>query len=150
MDPTLIYNFVAGSIFLSIVFYCMFHYISLWIQNQTIFYIFKYLIYPTIFHHWQFFSPITHWQILLTVFYWATTTTCNIIEVKSISEAGKRAATISITHFIPLLLTDYLSFGANLLRLSLKTYSKLHVFLGLMAIIQSLIHILTYITHNTF
>ena len=150
MDPTHIYSLIAGNVLLSIVFYRMFHYISLWIQNQTIFYIFKYLIYPTVYRRRRFLSPITRLRFLLTLFYWIATAACNIIGVKSISEAGKRAATISIIHFVPLLLTDHSSFGANLLGLSLKNYSKLHGSLGLMAIIQSLIHVLTYITRNTF
>lgn len=150
MDPTHIYSLIVGSILLSIISYRLFQYISQWIQNRTVFFIFKYLIYPVVYHRRRFLNPITRWQFLLTLFYWIATATCNVFGIKSISEAGKRAATISIVHFIPLLLTDQLSFGADLLGLSLKTYSKIHGSLGLMAIIQSLIHILTYVTRNTF
>lgn len=150
MDPAQIYGIVAGGMFFVLLLYRMYTRISRWIQNRTIFYIFRYLIYPTLCRRRRFLEPITRWQSLLTLIYWLSTAVCNLVGVRTLPQAGSRAGVLSVLHLIPLLFTSRLSFAADLFGLSLKTYFQLHGSLGLMATLQGLIHILIYVTHNTF
>ena len=150
MDPAQIYGIVAGGMFAFLFLLRLYETLLRWIQNRTLFYIFKYLIYPTLYRRRRFLEPITRWQLFLTLVYWLGTATCNVVGVRSISCAWNRAGVLSVLHLIPLLFSSRLSFAADLIGLSLTNYFKLHKSLGFMAILQGLIHILIYVTHHKF
>lgn len=150
MEPTQIYSIVAGGMLFSLFLYRSYSRISDWIQDRTIFYVFKYLIYPLFFRRRWFLDPITRWRFTLTFVYWLGTALCNVIGVKTWSQASNRAGVLSVLHLIPLLFSGRLSFAADLLGLSLKSYVRFHGVLGYMAFWQGLAHVLLQITHNVF
>ena len=73
-----------------------------------------------------------------------------MIEIKTLSEASKIAAVLSVLHLIPLLFSSRLSFAADLLGMSLKSDNGFHGLLGYMAFLQKLTHVLLQIIHNVF
>ena len=150
MEPVQIYAITAGGLFVILLFYCASASISRWIQDRTLFYVFKYLIYPILVRRRRFFSPITRWQVLWTAVYWGLTAVCNVVGVNTVVQAGNRAGSLSVLHLIPLLFTGRLSFAASLLGLSWQSYVRLHSSVGVIAFLQGLIHTLIFITHNTF
>lgn len=150
MDPVTIYGITAGGIaFLSIA-YCVSSYVSRWIQDRTLFYIFKHLIYPILIQRNRISTPFSRWHAFLMVIYWSGTAACNLVGVGSIPQAGNRAGTLAALHLVPLLFTNRPSFAAGLLGISLQTYLKLHTSIGLMAFLQALIHIVIFLTRNVF
>ena len=150
MEPTQIYGVVAGGMLLSLFLYRSYLRISNWIQDRTLFYIFKYLIYPLFFRRRVFLGPVTRGRFTLVFVYWLGTAFCNVIGVKTWSQASSRAGVLSVLHLIPLLFSTRLSFAADLLGLSLKSYIRFHGVLGHMAFWQGLAHVLFQTTHNVF
>lgn len=133
MDPVETYGVVAGGMFAILFLHHLYKLTSPWIQHRTLFYVFKYLIYPTICRRGRIHGAITRWRAFLTLLYWLGTATCNIVGVKAVSEAGNRAGILSILYLIPLLFSSRLSFAADILGLSLITYNKLYGSVGFMA-----------------
>ena len=148
MDPIYIYGIAAGSIILAFFLYSAFASISNWFQDRTLFYIFKYLIYPTLFRRRRFVAPFTRWQILWTSIYWLCTSAYNIVGVSSLPQAGSRAGSLAALHLIPLLFSNRLSFAADMLGLSLQNYLGLHRSIGIMAFLQALIHTILFLINN--
>ncbi len=148
MEPTSIYGLAAGGMFLVMFVYRASAYISRWIQDRTVFYIFKYLIYPNLVRRSRLSSPCSRWHALLLFIYWSGTVACNIVGVNTINQAGSRAGSLATLHLIPLLFTNRLSLAADSLGLSLHTYLSLHTSVGLMALVQSLIHTVLFFSHN--
>ncbi|KAL4938742.1 hypothetical protein BDV06DRAFT_214871 [Aspergillus oleicola] len=61
---------------------------------------------------------------------------------KSLSDAGVRAAHLSLINLIPMYISGGYEFGAYLLGVSLETYGAIHRADGAMAVMQGIIHIL--------
>ena len=79
-------------------------------------------------------------DLLLQSVYWCGTATCNVLGVHSISQASRRAGTLTTINMIPLFFGDRLAFTADLLDLSRRTYRQLHRSVGIMATAQMALH----------
>ena len=150
MQLSQIYAVAAGGCFLAPFLYCTSSFFRSWIQNRTLFFIFKYLIYPILIRRRRMLGPCTYWEAFATLLHWSLTAICNLVGVRDISDFGTRAGTLSIIHLIPLLFSDRLSFAADLLGLSLRTYTAIHGSVGVMAILQGFLHSIVFVTHGTF
>ena len=150
MHPVQIYSFIVGGILALLFLYQASANIVSWVQRRTIFYIFKYLIYPVFFKRHLLLGPTSRWQTILMVLYWAGTAVCNVIGVKSLSEAGLRAGSISVFHLIPLLLSDRLPLAADFLGLSPQSFQRAHTSVGFMATTQGIIHVVVFLSHKSF
>ena len=140
MEPVKIYSLAAGGMFALVFLYSVSLSISRWIQNRTIFYILKYLVYPIFIRRTRLSAPFSRWRAVLTVAYWVGTAACNFIGVKTSAQAGSRAGSLATLHLVPLLLTSRVSFAADLLGVSLQIIISLHTSIGLMALVQSVVH----------
>jgi len=136
MEPTSIYGLAASGMSLVMFLYCASAYISRWIQDR---------IYPNFVRPSRLSSPLSRWHALLLFIYWSGTVACNIVGVNTINQAGSRAGSLATLHLIPLLFTNRLSFAADSLGLSLHTYLNLYTSVGLMALVQSLIHTVIFL-----
>ena len=150
MDPVYIYGIAAGSIIITCVLYCASSFISNWIQDRTLFYFFKYLVYPLLVRRTRLSSPLSPWHVLLLLIYWSGTVVCNLIGVHTIVAAGNRAGALAALHLIPLLYTDRAAFVSDLIGISLQFYMKMHRSFGLMALVQSLLHVVVFASHTAF
>ena len=149
MDPVQIYSIAAGGIFFALFLYRFSFRLSLWVQKRTLYYVFKYLIYPTLIERRRFLTPFTRRRVLLTLLYWVLTATCNFVGVNSLAQAGTRAGTLAVVNLAPLFFVDRLSFAADLLGFSLHTYTKMHHSIGAMAVLQALIHVAIFLSSNS-
>ena len=150
MEPVSIYGIAAGGIFLLFFSYRASAYISRWIQDRTLFYVFKYLVYPILFPRTVLSQPFSRWQAFLMIVYWSGTAVCNLIGVDNAAQAGNRAGALAVLHLIPLLCTNRPAFAADLLGISSQTYMRLHASFGIMALLQTLIHTIISISHNAW
>ncbi|PWY96035.1 FAD-binding domain protein [Aspergillus sclerotioniger CBS 115572] len=80
-------------------------------------------------------------QFLGPIAYFAGTAVFNIIGVNSISEAGIRAARLSIFTLLLLFWAGDHEYGARLLGVSLGTYQYIHRISAIMAVLQGTIHV---------
>lgn len=135
MDPILIYGIAAGGVFTTCLLYCASSYISRWIQDRTLFYIFKYLVYPIIIRRTRLSSPIPRWHAILITVYWLGTAVCNLARVDTIMQAGNRAGALAVLHLIPLLYINRATMAADLLGISLQTFMRLHTSFSLIALL---------------
>jgi len=150
MDPVSIYGLAAGGIcIISFLYYASSH-ISRWIQDRTLFYVFKYLIYPVFIKRTRLSTPFSRWHALLMALYWSGTAACNIVGVSTMVQAGNRAGALAALHLIPLLFTNRPSFAADLFGISIQTYLRLHSSVGIMALLQALVHTVIFCSRNVF
>jgi len=86
--------------------------------------------------------------VKLLMVYWLGTAACNIVGVSTTAQVG-RAGALATLHLIPLLFTDRKTFVADLLGISLQAYIRLHTSVGLMALLQTLIHTSIFLSRHT-
>ena len=140
MDATQIYAIAAGSAFALLLFYHCYSHICRWIQNRTLWFVFKHLVYPILLKRRWFFKPYTRWQCLLLISYWLGTASCNVVGVHTLLHFSSRAGILSVLNIVPLFFSDRLSFAADLLGLSFRGYRSIHSAIAYMALIQGLVH----------
>lgn len=150
MEPVPIYSLAAGGIFLICLLYCTSAHISRWIQDRTLFYLLKYLVYPVIIRRTSLSNPFSRWHAALMIVYWSGTAICNLVGIRSVHQAASRAGALAALHLVPLLCTNRPAFVADLLGISVQTYMRLHTSFGFMALLQTLIHTVIVVTHTTF
>jgi len=150
INPVQIQGLAAGGIVLVLLLYKMSAYISRWIQDRTLFYIFKYLVYPILIQRRRFLGPLNRYSAFCIGVYWISTAACNIVGVRTLPQAGNRAGSLAVLHLVPLLFSGRLSFAADLLGFSLQTYFRLHNSIGIMAFTQTFIHITIFLANNAF
>ena len=148
MQPVQIYSIAAGSVLFILFLYRVSSVIFLWIQRRTIFYVLKYLVYPVFLKRRLVYGPTSPWETLLILLYWSGTAACNLVGITSFSDAGLRAAAISLCHLVPLLFSDRLCIGAYILGISPRSIRKLHTSFGVMAVVQGIAHVAIYISRN--
>ncbi|PIG83976.1 hypothetical protein AARAC_008633 [Aspergillus arachidicola] len=83
-------------------------------------------------------SPL---RLLITITYLAGTGVCNFVGVRSLPEAGSRAALLSSINLIPMFMSGGYEFGARLLGVSLGTYRDFHRTIGFVTVFEAAIHI---------
>ena len=80
-------------------------------------------------------------HLICAIIYLVWTGICNVVKVRSIHEAGSRAAHMALINLIPMFLSGGYEFGARLLGVTLETYGIIHRTIGLTAVIQAIIHV---------
>lgn len=146
--PEAIYGVVLGFIILSFMLYHLaihtFSFLSTspFLSSRVRPFLLGHIIYAR--SHWRFLGlgPTSRAHLILTALYVAGTITCNVLQVQSSQDAGKRAATLSLINLIPMFLGGGYEFGARLLGVSLYSYGFLHRSFALVALIEAVIHII--------
>jgi len=65
---------------------------------------------------------------------------CLISEVKDVASLVKRSGVICTINLIPLALGEHMNMVASWCRLLLRTYARIHEWLGIVAIVEGLVH----------
>ncbi|EDN03776.1 predicted protein [Histoplasma mississippiense (nom. inval.)] len=93
-------------------------------------------------HPGSIFSPVTRSRAVLHALHLASTFACNVVGVNTLREAGSRAGSLALLHVTPLFFGQQFSLAAELLGVSLKAYRLLHKAFGIMAVVQSTLHVI--------
>lgn len=81
-------------------------------------------------------------HLILTFLHLTGTGICNIVQVYSIEDVGKRAAKLSLINLIPMFLgVGYVS-GARLLGITLDSYGFIHRSFAMVASVEAVIHVI--------
>lgn len=105
---------------------------------------------PFLIRRRRVWGPITRLRAILIIAQLAATAPCNIVGVHNLVEARQRSGTLATIHIALLCLFPHASFGAALLYVSLSTYHQIHLSIGIMAMAQSLLHIVLALQGTNF
>lgn len=108
------------------------------------FYLRENVRYPCIYRYLRRSGQVIRVDLLILVAFLVGNALCLAINVKGIPEFAKRSGVVSIINLIPLSLGANMNFIASLGGISLPAYAKLHRWLGRVAIIEGLIHAVSY------
>ncbi len=106
----------------------------------------KYFVYPQIRHR---LTGAWHPAgVIAGLLYSGVNVFCVCFKVRSVWVAGLRAANLSLINMIPLMAGPHLSFPADLLGVTLRTYRRFHRSLGLMSSVLLGFHVLTVLVEK--
>lgn len=141
MEITQVYTIIAGGVFGILV-------VIQWIVRtleaiqRFSLWGFRHLIYPFVLRRHRFIGPWTRNGALLRLLYVAINVFCEVFRVHSVAQAGLRAGNLSLINMIPLFFGIHLGFVADLLGLSLQTYTSIHGSAAVMSILMGCLHII--------
>ena len=102
----------------------------------------KHLIYRYLLHRHRVIGPWSRASVIVQLIYITGNVFCFSFRASTISEAGRRAGTLSLINLIPVFAGPHLSFLADLLGLALSTFQQIHRSAGLMSVFLALFHVL--------
>lgn len=116
---------------------------------STSFFFLKHFVYPHILPRIPFVGTATRLEVLIAFAYIITNILLvTIIGVKSRTDIGTRAATMSIINLIPLLCGPRLSLMTEMLGISLRTSIGTHQWFGRTAVAEILLHTVISLTDS--
>jgi len=148
MEITRAYATAVGGVFSIYFVIAILPYLMPFIEKISLF-ASKHLIYPQFIRRHQLLGPWTLTGIFTQLAYIAVNVFCFSFRVSSISNAGLRAANLSLINMMPLFLGPHLSLLADLLGVSLGTYRLVHRSAGLLSVALLLFHVLTAVGVGT-
>lgn len=105
---------------------------------------------PFLLRRRKLLGPITRLRAILILTQFAATVSCNIVGVHNLVEARRRSGSLATLHIALLCVFPHASFGAALLYVPLSTYHQIHTSIGIMAVVQSLLHIVLALQGTSF
>ena len=148
MEIPQLYAIAAGGIFAIIITLRFVLYVGRVITAYASVFLLQHVQYPYFLNRHQFLGPWTRYSVALQVIYWIATFFCAFFRASNLADAGMRAGTLSLINMIPLYSGLHLSFIADLLGLSVRTYASLHGSLGVMVGALALLHIILALTQH--
>jgi hypothetical protein len=141
MDTYLIYATVVGSVFAFFLIRHAHKLIMAFLWSRQVFVFLYRHLYPVLVKRNRVLPAITRLHVLLQAFYWAGTIVCNTVGISGLADGSSRAGALALVILVPLLFSDRLSFAADILSLSHRTYLQIHKAMGVMAVLQLTAHI---------
>lgn len=105
----------------------------------------KYLEYPYALRRHKHLGPWTRLEVLLMITYVGANSICLSFGVSSLADSGIRAGHLSLANLLPLFLGPHLSFLADLIGISVKSFRKIHLVVASMIYVLTLFHALVII-----
>ena len=147
MEISSFYTLAAGSILVIIlIIRVISSFITFLFKPSIQFWIFKNLVYPRLY----LFISVPRYEALLQAIYIAGTISSNIIGVNTLKDASIRAARLSLANFIPLFFSNHLGYAAYIIGVPLRSMVRFHGSIAIIAIIESIFHIVTILITKLF
>jgi len=96
--------------------------------------------YPQVHRHVRGSGKLTRFDIVLLVLFVIRNIICLVFEVKDVAGFVERSGVICTINLVPLALGEHMNIVASWCRLSLGTYTRMHKWLGIVAIVEGLLH----------
>lgn len=125
-----LYAIAAGGIFVIVILTRLVSRLIQVLKEHALVFFLKHIQYPFCLHRHRFLGPWSRASFIFQQIYWSLNILCLSYKVSDLSEAGMRAGTLSLINLIPLYSGLHLSFLADMLGLSVRTYTKLHGSIG--------------------
>jgi hypothetical protein len=111
---------------------------------------FKHLYYPLVHRYLRGSSKTTRFDAALIFILLAGNTACLIVGWKDVATLVGRLGVMSTINLVPLTLGEHMNFVANCCGVSLGAYSRMHEWIGLVAILEGLIHAVAAVLSQPF
>ena len=108
------------------------------------------LVLPFLLQRRRFWGPMTRLRAITHLLHITGTLVCNTIQVPGLATARSRAGSLAILHLFPLAMVPHLSIGADIFGISLDSYRQLHTSFGIMAVFQSVLHVILAVHDISF
>ncbi|KAH7113188.1 putative cell surface metalloreductase [Dendryphion nanum] len=109
----------------------------------------QFFIYPQLIRRHRYLGPWSRAGVLARLCYIAVNMFCVGFNASSLRVASVRATDLALINLIPAFASLHLSFPADLLGLTLKTYRRFHRVLGVMSCCLLAFHVLTILASRT-
>ena len=148
MDVTDIYAIAAGGLYGIILFVNFVTRSISFLRTYLSVIILRHVIYPFFLRRHRVLGPWTRSSVLLHTFYWAGTIFCGSFGASNFATAAARAGILSLINMIPLYSGFHLSFVADMLGISLKSYRHLHGSIGRMIGALTIFHVVVNVAQD--
>jgi hypothetical protein len=148
MEITLAFAIAVGGIFLSLALYKLRHRIRQFLEGFSL-WTYKHFVYPQCLRRHRYLGPWSRADVLLQLIYIAVHVVCLRVKVSSISEAGLRAANLSLINLIPLFSGPSFNVLTDLLGISLGMFRRFHRLAGVMSFVLLVFHVITVLASRT-
>lgn len=101
----------------------------------------KHVVYPILLKRTRLFPPVTRLFVLLNLLYWAGTLVYNFFHISSLATAGQRAGILAVINFALTIMFWSLTTAASLLGFAPRSAHVVHGSLGIMALLQAVVHV---------
>lgn len=142
MEITQLYAIATAGFFFCLVLFSYRPYTALLLKNISLLSS-QHLAYPRVIHRHRYLGPWSRADVLLQLSYIAVNMFCVGFEASYIRAAGLRAANLSLINLIPAFAGPHLSFLADILRIPLTTYHRIHRSSGIMSCCLLAFHVIT-------
>jgi hypothetical protein len=109
----------------------------------------RHLVFPQLLRRSRYLEPWSRADILVQIFYIAANAFCLGFKAASLSEAGTRAAHLSLINIAPAFAGPHLSFLADILGVSLDTFRRIHRSAGAVSAMLVAFHVSTVVAAQT-
>ena len=140
MDLTLWYAVALGGL---VVLFFLSYRILLMIRvalSHAVFYFLKQKYYPLVHRYVRGSGKATRFDIGLVVIFVVGNVICLALEVKDVAGFVERSGAICTINLVPLALGEHMNIVTSWCGLSLGTYARMHQWLGIVAIVEGLVH----------
>lgn len=110
----------------------------------------RYILLPFLLRRRRLWGPMTRLRGSLHAMQLAATIACNVIAMQDLNQARDRAGSLATLHIALLAVFPQVSVGAVFLNVSLRTYRQLNASLGVMAVLQGLLHVILALQVTSF
>jgi hypothetical protein len=111
--------------------------------------ILQYLVFPQLLRRNRFVGPWSPADVLLQICYVTANAFCLGFRAESFGEAGVRAARLSLINMVPAFAGPHLSFLADVLGVSLRTFRRIHRSAGVVSVLLLALHVATVVAAKT-
>ena len=109
----------------------------------------QFLIYPQLLRRHRYLGPWSRANVLAQLCYIGVNMFCIAFNASSLRMASLRAADLALVNLIPAFASLHLSFPADVLGLTLKTYRRFHRVLGAVSCCLLAFHVFTMLASKT-
>lgn len=142
LPPTSIYTIIIGGFFILVLARRLFCILARCIESPRLhMWLYQHLE-SHIIRRTNLTPPVSRRDLLLQCLYWVGTGCYNFIGASTTQEVSDRAIVATAFNTMPLLLGDRLDLAAQILTFSRRTYQNIHSTVGLMTVVQMVLHII--------
>lgn len=143
-------TFVAGCLALLLLHRYIVRCLRYILNPHLLFLFARHIVHPHLLQRRRLWGPISRFRACLHLLHVGGTLACNVLGVHSLTEARSRAGSLAMLHLVPTLFSPHLSQAADYMGLPLPAYYHLHGALGLMAFLQSVVHMVAAVRDVSF
>lgn len=133
----------------SVIFWKILTKSILYSRRVLTFFFLHHLVYPIFLHRRWLWPSLTRWRVSVSILFWAGNLICSFVDFHDGSDISSRTSLLSIFNIVPLVGLPNFSQASDLLDLQVPGFRAAHGTIGLVVLVQAIIHIVTQLQHTS-